>query len=59
MKTYDCTSGGASYCYGCYTMGEDKEGYGDWLRKEEVVERLRSLQKSGETLDSLIEELSG
>lgn len=29
VKRYDCTSGGASYCQGCYTMTEAK--YGDYV----------------------------
>lgn len=24
VKRYDCTSGSAQYCYGCYTMEEGK-----------------------------------
>lgn len=31
VKRYDCTSGGAQYCYGCYTMEEDEMGdYVEW-----------------------------
>lgn len=43
VKTYDCTSGGAQWCQGCYTMTEvpDEHGkrYGDWVRLEDY-ERL-------------------
>lgn len=35
VKTYDCTDGGAQWCQGCYTMTEDKDGDGDWVRKED------------------------
>jgi len=27
VKRYDCTSGGRSHCYGCYTMTETEDGY--------------------------------
>lgn len=31
VKRYDCTSGGAQYCYGCYTMEECELGdYVEW-----------------------------
>lgn len=26
VKRYDCTSGGSSHCYGCYTMTETEDG---------------------------------
>ncbi len=63
MKTYDCTSGSAQHCYGCYTMEVDKAGYGDWVNKEELVERLEAIRVVGVDtaltgIDTLIEELS-
>jgi hypothetical protein len=41
VKTYDCTSGGAQWCQGCYTMEEstdvqgNPDGYGDWVAKSD------------------------
>jgi hypothetical protein len=35
IKTYDCTSGGAQWCQGCYTMDEMPDflgkRQGDWV----------------------------
>jgi hypothetical protein len=56
IKTYDCTSGGAQWCQGCYTMTEDKDGYGDWVRKEDydaVIAALRLLFKEMELSGNL------
>lgn len=45
VKTYDCGSGGAQFCQGCYTMEEQEpctgfpRGTGDWVRLEDY-ERL-------------------
>ena len=33
VKRYDCTSGGASHCYGCYTMSEIDGG--DYVSAED------------------------
>lgn len=47
VKRYDCTSGSAQYCYGCYTMEEDEMGdYVEWEAYEALqaeVERLRCI----------------
>jgi len=40
VKRYDCTSGGAQFCQGCYTMERDDE-YGDYVLFEDY-DRLRS-----------------
>lgn len=34
VKTFDC-AGCSPFCYGGYHMTEDKDGYGDWVRKED------------------------
>ncbi len=36
---YDCTSGGAQFCQGCYTMEESD--YGDYVTWEEYMELVR------------------
>ena len=33
VKRYDCTSGGAPFCQGCYTMTEDS--LGDYVKFED------------------------
>jgi len=39
VKRYDCTQGGAQYCYGCYTMTENE--YGDYVRFDDMSALLR------------------
>lgn len=34
IKTFDC-AGCSPFCYGGYHMAEDKNGWGDWVRKED------------------------
>lgn len=36
VKRYDCTSGGAQFCQGCYTMTRDDE-YGDYVLHEDYA----------------------
>lgn len=36
MKRYDCTDGGSSHCYGCYTMTQDDQ-YGDYVTYEDFA----------------------
>ena len=44
VKRYDCTSGGAQHCYGCYTMGETELGdFVEW-------EAYEALQAENEAL---------
>lgn len=50
IKTFDCT-GCSGYCYGGYHMAEDKDGYGDWVRKEDhdaarkiLLDRIEALE---------------
>lgn len=51
VKRYDCTSGGAQHCYGCYTMKECELGdYVEW-------EAYEALQAECEALKKQIEEL--
>lgn len=62
IETFDC-KGCRGHCYGGYHMDADKEGWGDWLRKSDVLERLvalhdTSLGKMTVELDALIAELS-
>ena len=40
VKRFDCTSGGAQFCQGCYTMTQDDE-YGDYVLYEDY-EALRA-----------------
>lgn len=36
VKRYDCTSGGAQWCQGCYTMEEESDRVdGNWVRAED------------------------
>ena len=47
VKRYDCSSGGARFCQGCYTMEECEHGdyvqHEDYARLEQECERLREL----------------
>lgn len=36
---YDCTSGGAQFCQGCYQMEPDSDG--DWVRYEDYAAQER------------------
>lgn len=50
IKTFDCT-GCSGYCYGGYHMAEDKNGYGDWVRKEDheaalVIARATAIEEA-------------
>lgn len=46
VKRYDCTSGGAQYCYGCYTMEEDEMGdYVEWEAYEALQAECEELRK--------------
>ncbi len=51
VKRYDCTSGRAMYCYGCYTMEESELGdYVEWEAYEALqaeCERLKRYYKNG------------
>ena len=42
LKRFDCTSGGAQHCYGCYEMTEDAEG--DYVRYADVEQRIATLE---------------
>ena len=46
VKRYDCSSGGARFCQGCYTMEECEHGdyvqHEDYARLEQECERLRN-----------------
>lgn len=49
IKTYDCTSGGAQWCQGCYTMDESltdgkPDGYGEWVSRADHEAVVRGLQ---------------
>lgn len=49
VKRYDCTSGGAQYCYGCYTMEEDELGdYVEWEAYEALQAECEELRKDAE-----------
>ena len=51
VKRFNCTSGGAQFCQGCYTMERDDE-YGDYVRFEDyerlTAERDQYKKKSDE-----------
>jgi hypothetical protein len=55
VKTYDCTSGGAQWCQGCYTMTEQEpcagfpRGTGDWVRIEDYEKLEALLEKTAQT----------
>lgn len=34
VSYYDCTSGSAQHCYGCYTMTEEQ--YGDYVKADDL-----------------------
>lgn len=61
VKRYDCTSGGARHCYGCYTMKEGELGdYVEWEAYEALqaecdalVEALDGAARSLETISKL------
>ncbi len=42
LDRFDCSSGGASYCMGCYTM--EKQTYGDWVRYEDYLKLVREIR---------------
>ena len=47
VKRYDCTSGGAQHCYGCYTMKEGELGnYVEWEAYEALQAECEALQTS-------------
>lgn len=50
VKRYDCTSGGARFCQGCYTMTETE--LGDYVASEDY-DALQSL--NAELLEALVE----
>ena len=54
VKRYDCASGGAQHCYGCYTMKEGELGdYVEW----EAYEALQAeCEKLREHLQNLIDQ---
>jgi len=46
VKRYDCTSGGAKHCYGCYTMEETEMGdYVEWEAYETLQAECEKLRK--------------
>jgi len=46
VKRYDCTSGGAQHCYGCYTMKECELGdYVVWEAYEALQAKCEELRK--------------
>ena len=57
VKRYDCTSGGRSHCYGCYTMTETEDGYyvsaEDYEALQAECEKLRkaALKAAGDRLE--------
>lgn len=49
VKRYDCTSGGAQHCYGCYTMKETELGdYVEWEAYEALQAECEKLRKDAE-----------
>lgn len=49
VKRYDCTSGGAQHCYGCYTMKEGELGdYVEWEAYEALQAECEKLRKDAE-----------
>jgi hypothetical protein len=56
IKTYDC-QGCHSFCYGGYHMEEDKDGYGDWVRKEDHDKALESQAATIAALTAEVERL--
>lgn len=61
IETFDCV-GCSGYCYGGYHMALDEEGWGDWVRKSDIVVRLKAAQNTslglaGAQIQQLIEEL--
>ena|SRR5690606_1708815 len=49
VKRYDCTSGGAQHCYGCYTMKESELGdYVEWEAYEALQAECEKLRKDAE-----------
>jgi len=45
IETFDC-AGCHGHCYGGYRMEADKDGYGDWVRKSDIVARLKATQET-------------
>lgn len=52
VKRYDCTSGGAKFCQGCYTMTENE--LGDYVASEEYDAPLSLIAEMLEALESAI-----
>lgn len=54
VKRYDCTSGGSSHCYGCYTMTETE--YGEYVSAEDfeaLQAECEKLRKEGGLVERL------
>ena len=49
LKRFECTSGGAQYCYGCYVMTEDADG--DYVRYADVEQRIAELEAASKPID--------
>ena len=56
LARFNCTNGGAQYCYGCYTMERDDE-YGDYMRFEDherIVTDLRASLRREENARAIL-----
>lgn len=61
---FDCTSGGAQFCQGCYTMTSDSEGeyvrHEDYAKLEQqraaLVEALKSMRTASTIEEAMIAE---
>jgi len=53
VKRYECTSGNAAWCHGCYTMTEDESG--DYVAYEDYA----TLNQRIATLEAALIEIDG
>jgi hypothetical protein len=56
VKTYDCTSGGAQWCQGCYTMTEQPDflgkRQGEWVSLEDYEKLEAALELISENAEA-------
>lgn len=58
VKRYDCTSGGAKFCQGCYTMTERELGdYVGWEDFDTLAQRLQEAERLQAQASDLLRDL--
>lgn len=51
VERFNCTNGGARYCYGCYQMTPDNE-YGDYVSYDDYAALLQQLAERDAAIDT-------